>query len=186
MAVPGSGDYGGMSEAQRNAIVEALLAQAYQQQAPPAYMYGDSVSPNGYPTDPADPADYSSPPSMSPPANTINSDMVGFNTANNPGTLNTGNLASQTDVTGAKGDFSGNHPGYSPSSFTAAPLGDFTSVNTTNDNITGAPIDNSVAQNQAAFDAMASQITGPIDNAAIAQNQVGVRRHGLADHRADR
>ena len=49
MAEPGSGDYGGMSEAQRNAIVEALLAQAYQQQGAPApTMYGDSVASDPY------------------------------------------------------------------------------------------------------------------------------------------
>ena len=59
MAEPGSGAYGGMSEAQRNAIVEALLAQAYQQQSAPPSMYGDSVAvgdPYAWPADPSDPA----------------------------------------------------------------------------------------------------------------------------------
>jgi len=65
--IPGSANFAGMNEAQRNAIVQALLAQT-QSEAPAdgvasggAFM-GDSVAsdPNAWPIDPSDPADYSS------------------------------------------------------------------------------------------------------------------------------
>jgi hypothetical protein len=198
MAEPGSDQFGGMSEAQRNAIVEALLAQAYQQQAPAAFM-GEATAgnPNAWPADPSDPASEASPGDSSSPSpaglaaisanaqsGNLTSDTVGApSPSSSPGlSAMTGIVdpgsAITADTSSAKGDFSGNHPGYSPSSFTAAPLGDFTSVNTTVDAVPGAPVDMaSVAQNQAAFDqaAMAQSVAqnqSAFDQAAALANSI--------------
>jgi hypothetical protein len=135
---------------QRDLIARMLAMQAMGLDPGAAAAGGDvpEMTPWPDPVDPADPADYSTDtaaanvhgPTEAAAAINANANAnagldtsSGFNAGKGSTDVTSGDLAAATGIVGPLGDFSGNHPGYSPSSFTAAPLGDFTSVNTTND-----------------------------------------------------